>query len=306
MAKLSDKELSASYGWALATLNSEPELKSLFKTAVKKQYTPERFIAEMRNTKWFQATSESQRKYLVLKTADPAQYAAQVGALMDSLADQYSSLTGEVLQVNKPKISGGKIKAGSGLLAQIADDALKFGYNEAQIKDRLFATVDWQNKAARNELGGTMSGAMQQMRQQAAALGVDPTEQWYADRISKIAMGQDTAEGALGALKGMSRDRYSAFADRIDAGETMSDISEGYRQSMSKVLEINPGSLDVFDNRIQSALTRRNDAGEDAPMSINQFEDSLRQDDRWQYTQNAKESLMTAGQGVLRSFGLAQ
>lgn len=305
MAKLSDKELAASYGWALATLNSEPDLKKLFQTAVKKQYTPERFIAEMRNTKWFQSTSESQRKYLVLKTADPAQYVAQVSALMDSLADQYSKLTGEVLEVNKPVVGNdGKITAGTGFLATVADEALRLGMNEAQLRNRLYGAVDWQRKVAEGELNGSLSGNLQQMRQQAAALGVDPSEEWFANRVSAIALEEDTPEGALGALRNMAKDRYTAYADRIDAGETMQDITESYRQSMSKILEINPGEIDVFDNQVQNAITHRNEAGEDAPMSIAQFEDALRRDDRWQYTQNAKEKLLSTGQNLLRSFGL--
>lgn len=305
MAKLSDKELAAQYGWALSTLNGVPELKKLFQRAVSKQYTPERFIAELRNTKWFKASSESQRKYLVLRTADPKQYVSQVTQLMQTVADQYSSMTGEVLPLNFPTIKNGKITDGSGFLWTVATHALSLGYNEAQIKDELFKSIDWQKKIKDDTLGGSLSGAIQQMRQQAYNLGIQPSEQWYADRVGAVALGDDTAEGALGRLKTMAKERYSAFADRIEAGETMTDISEGYRQSMAKVLELAPGEVDVFDSKIQNALTKRNTEGAPTPQSINDFEDDLRKDTRWQYTQNAKETLLTSGQNLLRSFGLA-
>lgn len=303
--KLSEKELAANYGWALATLNSVPDLKKLFKLAVKKQYTPERFIAEMRNTKWFKSTSEAQRKYLVLKTADPAQYVAQMKQIMTSLADEYAGATGEVLDFTPPSLVNGKIVEGSGFLFTAAMTSLSLGYNENQIKDHLFQSIDWTQKIHASQLGGTTSGMLQQMRQQASMLGVDPSESWYGDQLGKVAMGNDTVEGATMRLKDLAKQRYTAFADRIEAGESLADISEGYKQSMSRILEVNPGSVDVFDPKIQAALTKRTDTGEDAPLSINQFEDDLRKDDRWQYTQNAKDTLMTTGSNLLKSFGLS-
>lgn len=303
--KLSSAELAANYGWALATLNSSPDLKKLFRRAVSKQYTPERFIAELRNTNWFKKSSESQRKFLVLRTADPAQYVSQIKQVMASLADQYGEATGQVPNFGPPKIVNGKLKGGSGWLYQAAITSLSLGYNEAQMRDLLFKSVDWTKKIATDSLGGTTSGLLQSMRQQASALGVKPTDSWYGDQIGKISLGNDTAEGALARLKNLSKQRYSAFADRIEAGESLDDISEGYKQSMAKVLEISPTQIDVFDPKVQNALTNRTQEGADAPLSINQFEDALRKDDRWQYTQNAKESLVGMGSNLLKSFGLS-
>lgn len=302
--KLSSRELAARYGWALATLNSSPDLKKLFNRAVSKQYTPERFIAELRSTKWFRSKSEAQRKFIVLRTSDPAQYISQVKQVMASLADQYSGATGQVLPFTPPKLVKGKLVGGTGFLYSAALTSLSLGYNDAQIKDQLFKSIKWDQKIAEGSLGGTTSGLLQQMRQQASQLGINPTDHWYGSQLGKIALGNDTAEGATQRLKELAKQRYTAFADRIEAGESMSDISEGYRQSMSRILEVNPGQLDVFDPKIQGALTKRNTDGHDAPLSINDFEDSLRKDDRWQYTQNAKETLMSTGQNVLKSFGL--
>lgn len=304
--KLSDKELSANYGWALATLNSVPELKSLFKKAVSKQYTPERFVAEMRNTKWYQSTSEAQRKYLVLQTADPAQLVAQTNQIMAALSDQYSQLTGEVLEMNGPTLQNGKVAKGTGFLYQVADMSLKLGLNEAQIRDRLFSAVDWKKKVRMESLGGTGSGQVQAMRQQAAAYGIEPTDDWFGEQVGAVALGDETTEGVLGKIKNLSKQRYTAYADQIEAGVSISDISEGYRQSIGRVLEINPTSVDVFDKNIQKALNFRDPEGKNAPMNLNDFEDDLRRDDRWQFTQNARESLLTTGQNVLRSFGLSQ
>lgn len=306
--KLSSSELAASYGYALSLLNSDPELQKLFNTAVSKQYTPERFQAELRATNWFQSKSESQRRYAVLRTTEPAQYVSQMSQTMASLADQYSQMTGEVLPVNYPSLNGKTIVDGSGFLAHAADMALQLGWNEAQIRDQLFGSIDWGQKIRTFTLGGQASGYVQGFKQQAAAYGVKPSDTWYGQKVGSVVVGDNTPEGVLGELKRMAMQRYSHFADQIAAGETVADIAENYMQSMGRVLEINPESIDVFDRQIQEGLKARpvegGKPGQVAAMSISDFEDHLRKDDRWQFTDNAKETVMGQAKSVLEQFGL--
>lgn len=306
--KLDAKELSASYGWAMATLNSVPELKSLFETAVKKQYTPERFAASLQSTSWFQNTAEPARKYTVLRTAEPADYVSRMKQVMSSLADQYSQMTGDVLPVNYPSVQGNTVVDGQGFLAHVADQSLRLGLNESQIRDMLFSSVDWKQKIQTHTIGGQASGQLQSFRQQAAAYGVQPSDDWMAEKVGRVTLGDESPEGVLGALKQMSKQRYSHFADQIDAGATIEDIADNYRQSMAKVLEINPNSIDVFDRQIQEGLKARpvqgGTGGQVAAMNIGDFEDHLRRDSRWEFTENAKDTILSQGQGVLKSMGL--
>lgn len=306
--KLSKAELAASYGYAMALLNSDGELAALFKKAVSKQYTPERFQAELRATNWFQSKSESQRRYAVLRTTEPAQYVSQMQQTMASLADQYSQMTGEILSVNYPRLEGKTIVNGSGFLAHAADMALQLGWNEAQIRDHLFKSVDWKTRIHNFTLSGQASGYVQGFRQQAAAYGVQPSEDWYGQKLGAVVLGNDSTEGVLGQIKKMAMDRYSHFADQIAAGETVADIAENYMQSMGRILEINPQSLDVFDKQIQEGLKARpvegGKPGQRAAMTISDFEDRLRTDDRWQYTDNAKETVLGQGKAVLEKMGL--
>lgn len=305
--KLKDKELAASYGWAMSMLNSVPELKDLFKKAVKKQYTPERFTAEVKNTKWYQTTAEPARKYLVLRTTSPADYVSQTKAIMASLADQYSQMTGEVLKPGYPSLGkDGKVKDGTGVLAHIADLSIKLGWNEAQIKDQLYKSVDWTKKIEQSTLRGQASGYVDQFRQQAAAYGLQMSNQWYADRLEGVVLGNDSAEGVTDSLKTRAKQRYAQYADQLDAGMTISDIADNYKQSMAKVLEINPNTLDNFDPQIQSALDGNLDTdGKKVAKTVNDFEKQLRQDSRWQFTDNAKASIGNGTEKLLKSFGLA-
>jgi hypothetical protein len=306
--KVSERDLAANYGFALAVLNSDKSLKGLFKKAVSKQYTPERFQAELLSTPWFRQRSESQRKYQILKQTDPGKYVSQMRQLMSSLGDQWGELTGTEAVGVKPQLTTVKGKTtvtnGSGFLWTAADAALKFGWNESQIRDHLAKSFNWTKAVQQNNLGGSMSGQLQNWRAQAHALGIDPSDAFYASKLKDVASGNNTEQGIQARMKKLAAQRYKGFADDIEAGATMEDLTENYRESMGRILEIPPGQVDVFDRNIQKAVNRRNDKGDYEAMDIGSFEDELRKDKRWAKTQNAHDTLIGAGTSVLRSFGL--
>lgn len=315
--KLSDEDLAANYGWSLAVLNSDKSLKELFKTAVKKQYTPERFTAELMQTKWFRSRSEAQRKYQIMRQTDPAKYVAQVTQVMASLSDQWAEMTGQALPRVAPKLKNVNKKVGDkttnitevvngkGFLWTVADTALKFGWNEAQIRDRLANSFDWSKAVKANTLAGSASGTLQTWRAAAHALGIQPSDDYLSARLRSVHAGNDTNEGVLGRLKKLSAQRYAAFADDIEAGATLDDLTQNYKESIGRILEIPSSQVDVFDKNIQKAITRRNDQGAHEPMNIGDFEDELRKDSRWQYTQNAHDDVVGTGMNVLKSLGVA-
>lgn len=290
MAKLTDKELAANYGWALATLNSDKGLKALFQRAVSKQLTPQRFVAELRNLPWFKTKSESARKYIILKTADPAEYKNQVAKLRSHITDVYGKATGTGL--------------GNTLAGTLTNLALMEGWSDEQLNDHITDSVDWTKLLVENRIGGAGAQIAQAARAQGLAQGVRLSDRWLAQSVEAVIDGNNTVEGVQEQINEIAKSHYPAFASQIDGGQTLSQLTEGYKQSAATVLELNPNQVDVFDSNIQKAIGNTNAAGAPVPLNLNQFEDMLRQDDRWQYTKNAKESLLGAGQGVLKSFGL--
>lgn len=302
--KLSESDLAANYGWSLTVLNSDPTLKDAFKKAVAGQWSVERFQATVMQTTWFRNQSESQRQYQILRATDPGKFVSQVNQTMAMLADQWGQLTGQTLSYNPATNSNGTIGDGSGFLWSVADTALKMGWNEAQINDHLASTFDWTTSIRSDTLGGSAAGTLANWRTQAAALGIKPTDTYFGQQMQRVALGTDTNEGVLAKLTNMSKQRYAAFADDIEAGATVEELTENYRQSIGNILEIPPAQVDVFDKNIQRAITRRNDRGEYEPQNIGDFEDSLRKDSRYQYTQGAHDSVIGTGMAALKAFGV--
>ena len=81
----------------------------------------------------------------------------------------------------------------------------------------------------------------------------------------------------------------------VDQGQDLTDIINPYRATISDELEIGYNTIDVTDRYIQEALAK----------NMNQYDlrKSLRQDDRWQYTQKAREEVSNSVLGILKDFG---
>ena len=86
--------------------------------------------------------------------------------------------------------------------------------------------------------------------------------------------------------------------DLLSQGYNLKQVFAPYRQVMANVLEIgDPNQIDLNDPLLRSAITDKGD------MNLYEFRKQLRQDDRWQYTEQARQDVSTAALQVLRDFG---
>lgn len=83
----------------------------------------------------------------------------------------------------------------------------------------------------------------------------------------------------------------------LDEGLDLANIYAPYRNAMASLLEVTPDSINLDDPILRMAY------GADKEMSIFDFKRAVRNDARWQYTDNAREEVSDAALGVLRDFG---
>jgi hypothetical protein len=86
--------------------------------------------------------------------------------------------------------------------------------------------------------------------------------------------------------------------DLLAQGYSLKQVFAPYRQTMASVLEIDdPNSIDLNDPLLRSAISDKGD------MNIYDFKKALRKDNRWQYTENARNEVASSTLQVLRDFG---
>jgi NlpC/P60 family len=285
VAKLSPEEMASNYGWAYGFMKSVPEISNLFDQAVSGSWTPDKFQAEVKNTKFYQDNSDTTRNALVLKQTDPATYNAQVDAAKAKV-QQMATDAGAAITDSK--------------LNDIADQVVMFGMDDAHINKALSGYITY--------VDGTLKGKAgifeHNMRGFADQMGVSLNDDAYKSQAQMIAAGMSTQDDFQNFIRQQSVSAFPAFKDQINAGQTMRNIANPYIQMMASNLELNPNSISLKDPTIMGGLNGLDAQGNPVGKTLTQFGDMLRGDPRWRSTQQAMDSSMNIGRQVLTNMGL--
>ncbi len=120
---------------------------------------------------------------------------------------------------------------------------------------------------------------------------------------NKIVAGQVDENTIYNTIRESAASAFPSLADKIKSGLDLKTLASPYIQSMSDILEIPDTAIDLFDPQIRSAMAYTLPDGKVGTKSIYNFEKELRKDDRWQYTNKAREQAAGVATTVLRDFG---
>lgn len=285
MPTLDEKTFAEDYGFALSFLKSDSELYNVFKQAVAGTWTPAKFVAAVKNTKWYQTHGANYRTSLALEKSDPATFNEKVAQKFAEIADLSKSLG-----------STGYSKT----ITQLARNAVMFGWGDSQVRDALASYIRITNGKGIGQAGDIA----QQLRQTAWRNGVRISDSFIQTYAQQIAAGNLTVNDAQRQL----REKYGVavapeFAKQLAGGMDLYDLASPYIQSMATTLEMNPADIDLFDPTIRSALASTGPDGKTTRKTLYEFEQQLREDPRYMKTKGAQDSVMSIGKKVLQDFG---
>lgn len=283
--KLDSATLAEEYGLTSALINSSKELKKLFNQAVSGQWSPAKFGAALKNTKWWKTQSNTLRKYVTLKYTDPATF-AQNWKNAQYKVNQLAVQVGLGNQVN------GKGQS-SKLLQAAIYNSLALGWSDDRIKD-------WMGAKATTH-GGIMWGeagdAFDKLHTAAYLNGMRYSSDWYKKQAVSVVSGKTTEETIEAQIRNAAAARYSGFSEQIKAGQNAIDLAAPYIKSVSTLLELPETDVDLFNKHVSDAMHKGT--------SLWEFENQVRSDPLWRKTNNARESMMTVAHQVAKDFGFA-
>jgi len=137
----------------------------------------------------------------------------------------------------------------------------------------------------------------------AADNGLNLSDSAANDYAAKITAGVLDPNTAYNTIRESAANAFPALAEKIKAGINVKTLADPYIQSMSNILEIPDTGIDLFDPKIRSAMAFTLPDGKVGTKSIYDFEKELRQDPRWQYTNNARSQASSVATTVLKDFG---
>jgi hypothetical protein len=275
------------YGFVQGMLDAFPELKSLFDKAVKGDWTQDKFQAELQKTNWYKTTSDTKRKAIALQYTDPATY----GKLWHDTQMKMWDMAGQL-----------GANADWNLINRVSGQIIFDGLTDDQARD-VFGQYMVFGKSGLT--GGEAGVAMTDIQTYMYSMGVQNSTQWLQDATREIVKGNKTTQDYKNDIMSQAVAAFPGFEKQLKAGQTMADLASPYMQTMSQILEIAPGSINMFDPAIRSAMSYKNKDGTSGTQPLWEFQNKLREDPRWKLTKNAQDATMGVAHKVLVDMGMA-
>lgn len=197
-------------------------------------------------------------------------------------------------------------------LAGLAETSYLNGWDESYIENSIIGNADIVGKIS----GGAYASAVQDLAEYGNLMGFtlsDNTVKDYQRRlIGEVTAGGLRSRATTDQIKQEIRDKqallYPMFADDFAVGRTLWDVTALQRKKWADLLELNEDDLDWNDplwkdGKIFTMTDEK--TGKIVARPAWDAEKLIKQDERWQYTENATRTYEKWGTGILNKFGLA-
>lgn len=289
------------------------QLGKLLLKAVEQGYDKEQFLNEAMLTDWWQSNAGSVRERII----DLNKYKELQKKGLDVTKTDFGMYqTDKMRQVKDRAKKLANITLDDADAQKIVEDIYNgFLDNDPLAIDRLIIpyvskTTNLYGKGAVTGFGGEALQIQQSLAAIAKANGLSMAD--VLPKLGTAIAGQDAEQSTIQEILSGNIDLNTVLANArqiaaqgqpeyvrklLGSGYNLEDIYAPYKQTMATVLELDPNQIDLNDNSLRMAINEKGD------MNIYDYKNALRQDSRWQYTGQAKESVSNAALKVLQDFG---
>jgi hypothetical protein len=284
-----DEAMSA-YGFVYTLANAIPDLKQILSDAVNNKWTPDRLTATVESSNWWKANADTVRNLVTTQYTDPATY-------NQNLANAKNMVRLKAEQLGR--------SIDDGLAGRLALQTLteNFSWDD----NRLSQLVTNSTGLAHGDSGaylGQAANLRDHMTQVAQNYGVAYSSSWLDGMVNNIESGRDSLDGWESVMRARAKAAYPQFAAQIDQGMTIRDIADPYIGTYAKTLEVPETQVTLNDTYIKKALSQTGQDGVTrSSMPMWQFERLLKDDPRYDRTQQAKDDAFTTLNKIGKDFG---
>jgi hypothetical protein len=287
--------------------NNVPSLKRILERYVAEDWTPDKLRKAIRDDVWYRQNSGAiKQRYVQLfnyrdlvntgQAQGTTQYEQDIVKLERQIAD-------------KARAMGSGIASDPTALRKAAENMYitNVGIDDAMTTDFIAAAI--------RPIGGTIGGRAtegysgkalqdyQTIQASARANGFKVSdiipggfnEQQVLEGLATGRLDINRLEQDARKLAAQGQPQY--VRDLLGQGYNLDQVYAPYRTTMANLLELNADQIDLNDPTLRMAITDKGD------MNVYDFKKALKADNRWQYTENAKNEVSTAAFNVLRDFG---
>lgn len=276
-----NKVAAQAFGITEALKNAYPELEQVWQLFLAGNITDAKLAYY--ETSYYKNLSSTSKNRGTLKAAQRGVY--------DQQLEQYR------LEQRKRLVEKG-ITLDDSSFNSITEEAFDKGFDNNQLDLKAIG-------AFTGRLGGTPLGQVESLKSYANSFGMTYQQKDYDSWSRNIFSGTATIEDLQAKVRQDAASAFPAYSDQINKGVSVDALASAYKSSMANILEIDPDSVGYNDPTLRKALQYIGTDGKPATKPLWQFEKELRSDSRWEYTNNARNTIDSLSLKVLRDWGLA-
>ena len=301
--------------WVAELIKRDPELRRIFEKAIRNDDL-DGFMDDLYQSDWWNDPKRSGS----WKRAFQMEYAKDKTAWNDGLKDADEVIRREARNAGV-------------ILTEDQVKRLSRRYWYEGWNDDPDALTSWMQERARNQrenpvvdpedpeavvdplLPANRNQKISQLRDLAEAYGLEFDDKVLGDWADLILDPKKNTDGIEDIrfkefLVQESRSKYVTFGDQLDADTNLRQLAGGYVSELARLLEVDPNSVRFtpsgMDPLLQKALTNIDpETGKPSRIPLWEFTKQIRLDDRWQFTDNARDTYMGAASKFAKSLGLA-
>lgn len=282
---ISTEEALSAYGYVYTLANNIPQLKTFLDQAIAGGWTADHLVATVESSPWWMQNADTVRNLAVSQAVEPGTYAQNV-ANAKNLVSLKAQQMGYTLTDER--------------LTSLAYQSLvsNSGFNQDVLANLIVNTGGtWANTQQ-----GEAAQLNTHMKELAASYGVPVSDDFIQSQMRGIQAQVNTIDGYEAVIRARAKAAFPQFSDQIDAGMTVRDIADPYISTYAQTLEVPETSVTLNDSYVQKALSQRQD-GVAQSMPLWQFQRMLKDDPRYDKTQQAKDDAFTTLRKIGSDFG---
>jgi len=241
-----------------------------------------------KQVEWFQKWNSNQQEALKDKALNPTDYAESVRLRADDIRATADSLGVPLTEAE---------------VGYLAEQSRINKWTATQIQNNLAPYL--KSAVGENrDLTGAAGDVQTELSDWARMNGIDISPDQMARYVSSGAFGKQSINDIKAELrKTYMAGAYPAWADKIAAGVDIADIAAPYKSTMAKLLEIDENNIDLNDQLLQRGLQGVGADGKPSVVPLYEFQKQIRNDPRWQKTDNAYSAYASVADDILSMFG---
>jgi hypothetical protein len=285
-AKLQE-EVQVQLGY-ITTYIQHPELGSILIRSALAGGSEAKQQDHVRQTEWWQTTSDSMKVWTDLNDLNPGEAEAQRETEKATVSSLLSQM-GITLEEEA--------------IAEIVEDSLRFGWSDAQLIDAVAGQAVFNPDAPFEP--GDLETVSQNVQEIASRYGLQFGDEQAFEFAQQVASGEKAEEDIRAFFVEQAKTRFPWHADQFEQGYSLTQIMDTRAGEISRLLGIDAQEVDFLnDPRFQSVLEFNPGGGEPTrSMTLQEARMHVGQLPEYQYTSDAMQRGSSFARTLLRKFG---